>query len=296
MALTQGQLNYWKKRTGRQNLTVGQAAYQRAQAKAAAPKPAPKVQPLSPAQKTWTVPNASGQTGQQQLYQAYMAKNPQAALPTPAGGTPQAPELPASPAAWQDSGYWNAIGQLAFQRNQKLQELSTEGEQDRTNSDEALRRFREIQPEQETAATNQANKAGLLYSGTLGKNLGDIRVNAIRQESDMRGAYDNRERARAAARQALENGATLEEAAAQAEAIDRATTRDSEAASTRSLVTESLIPPDAQDAGVDVGTPSPRTGGRKNTNKTPSYLPRGYANWSQQQRSRYWARRRKARR
>lgn len=296
MALTQGQLNYWKKRTGRQNLTMGQAAYQRAQAKAAPKPPAPpKPSVVPPATRTWLRPNASGLTGQQQLWQAWKAKNPGQPLPEPAGGIP--PEnAPADPNAWQDAGYWNKLGQLAFQRNQRLGELDTEGQQDKTNFQESLRRFREMQPRQEEQATNSANRAGLLYSGILGRELGDIRTNAIRQEADMQGAYDNRERARAAARQALQDGATLEEAAAAAEAVDRQTGRDSEAAGSRSLVRESLIPTDNLDAGVDVGTPSPKRGGRKNTNRTPSYLPRGYANWSKQQRSRYWARRRKARR
>lgn len=294
MALTAGQLNYWKNRTGRPKLTLGQAAFQRAQARAAKP-PTPQLAGPSPADKTWTVPNASGLTGQQQLYSAYMAKNPGAQLPTPAGGIPPADQT-ADPESFKDSTYWATVGQQNFNRQTQEQQLRTQGEEDQTNTQEALRRFREQLPRQEEGATNAANKSGLLYSGTLGRNLGDLRVNAIRGESDMQGAYDSRARAREAARVALENGGTLEEATAAAQAVDRQTTRDTGDADTGSLVAESPIPTDNLDAGVDVGTPSPKSGGRANTNRTPQYLPRGYSNWSAQQRSRYWARRRKARR
>src|SRR4051794_17664361 len=96
MSLTPGQLNYWKSKTKRPSLTIGQAAYQRAQAQlnpTAHAGPAPP----TPAKKTWKLPNKSGLTGQQQLYSAYMAKNPGATLPTPAGGIPPAP--PTDPTA-----------------------------------------------------------------------------------------------------------------------------------------------------------------------------------------------------
>jgi hypothetical protein len=294
VALSQGQLNYWRKRTQRPKLTMGQAAYQRAQAKAAPKAPAPPKLTPSPADTTWTKPNASGMTGQQQLYAAYMKKNPGAQLPAPVGGIPNDPNS-VHPSNWQDSTYFTRLAAARLERQNKMTDLQTEDQSDLTGHQESLRRFREQLPRQEEQATEDANRAGLLYSGHLGKGLGDIRTQAIRQETDMQIGFDNRQRARAAARKALADGGTLEDAAMAAEAVDRAINRDSDAALSRSLVSESLIPPDAQDAGVDVGTPSPARGGRQNTNRTPDYLPRGYANWDQKRRSRYWAKRRKAR-
>lgn len=274
MALSQGQLSYWRKRTGRPKLTLGQAAYQRAQ-RLQAPKASINpphravVHPATPAPIT----------------------PPRAQTDPPAGVVDQTMQ----PGNFQDAQYFTDVGKNTLSRNTQLAQMDQTASEDQTAYAEALRRFREQQPRQEETTVNQANKAGLLYSGTLGRELGDIRTNAIRQEADMRGAYDSRQRARQAARQALMDGGTLDDAAAAAAAVDRQIQRDTSAADSRSLVQESLIPPDAQDAGVDVGTPSPKRGGRQNTNRTPNYLPRGYANWDQKKRSRYWARRRKAR-
>ncbi|HET6315200.1 MAG TPA: hypothetical protein VFG86_01995, partial [Chloroflexota bacterium] len=161
---------------------------------------------------------------------------------------------------------------------------------------ENLRRLQEQTPVELRMTTRAANRAGGLYSGALGRQLGDIRTTAIRREAGLLSDYQAGQRARAEARRALEEGATVEEAAARAEAIDRQTNRDQQAASERALVAESAIPADQLDAGVDVGTPSPRTGRRRSTQATPSYLPRGYAGWDLARRRSYWQRRRKARR
>jgi hypothetical protein len=258
VALTPGQLNYWKARTKRPNLTMGQAVYQRAQAKL---NPAAKPAGPSPATKTWAPPD-----------------------PT------------ADPNYTLDAGYFAQVAKQRFEAQQKRVQLDEEGTSALSGYNESLRRMQEQTPRQMETATNQANKAGLLYSGTLGRNLGDIQTTALRAQGDLRGSYDQGERARAAARTALEQGATVDEAAAAAEAIDRQMTRDQTAAQERGLVPESTIPPDTLDAGVDVGTPSPKKGGRANTQSTPKYLPRGYAQKTLAQRRAYWQQRRKARR
>lgn len=290
MALSPGQLNYWRARTKRPNLTLGQAAYQRAQAKLN-PTAAP-----SPATKTWLLPNKSGLTGQQQLYRAYMAKNPTAKLPTPAGGVPAPADPTVDPSDARDATYFAQVAKQRFEAQQRRAQLDQQSSEALTGYTESSRRMQEQTPLQLRAATASANKAGLLYSGTLGKNLGDINTQAIRSQLDLRSNYDQGERARQAARDALEQGATVDEAAAEAEAVDRGIARDQTAATNRALVAESPIPPDQQDAGVDVGTPTPKKGKRVSTQATPKYLPKGYSNWSLTRRRAYWQARRKARR
>ena len=152
-------------------------------------------------------------------------------LPQTGGGAfvPYAPgndEAQATP----DAQYIAEAAKRAFERQQQLQQLNSQDANDTTDTNEQRRRYDENVVKQVQASKQNAAKAGLFYSGTLGKQLGEQETAATRQRSDMATQLARRQSARAAARQALEQGADLDEAAAYAASIDRQIDRDSSAA------------------------------------------------------------------
>ena len=177
-----------------------------------------------------------------------------------------------------DSTYYADIASARHDVQTKEAQLQEQGANDAAARTEALRRISEAQPKQEYAATANANARGLFYSTALGQNLGDIKTANAQKVGDLNTQFDQRERARSAARAALESGLSIQEAAFAAQAADRATQRASDAADAGALAYE----------GAGASTAAPAT-------SRPSYLPAGYEGWSAAMKSRYWARRRKAR-
>lgn len=203
--------------------------------------------------------------------------------PAPAGPPPPAPAMPTAavpqggPESFMDAEYLAWRAQKQFEDNQQRATWDAEDKGDESSRGEAIRRLMQRRPEDLQRADVTHNKAGLFYSGMLGKERGQIEGDYVRQQADTNSDYDARRNARDAARQALEQGYTIEEAAQLAAAADRKTGRDLEAADARALVSED---PAAVDAGPTpaAGTATlPRTavvpprhssgGGR---NKTPN--------------------------
>lgn len=154
--------------------------------------------------------------------------------PTPVAGTPpqaggQAPFAP-------DATYFTDLARQRFQVQQQLASYTRQSAEDRTGFTESQRRLAEQEPLAQQNANEGYNRQGLFYSGALGKEKARLATQYARSRADMRSSFDKRERARAEARRALEAGASIEEAAALAAAVDRGIDRDTQAADANALV------------------------------------------------------------
>jgi hypothetical protein len=155
--------------------------------------------------------------------------------------TPAAPAAPAAPSVDpsgdpRDSQYLAESAQDTFSRNQQLSSLAAQDASAATNYAEALRRYKEQLPNQQRAELVNANKAGLAQSTYLSERQANNAIQAQRHESDMASQYEAERAAREAARQALLQGATVEEASRLAEAAGRQFDRDTSAADANALV------------------------------------------------------------
>ena len=190
----------------------------------------------------------------------YRPPSPAKGLPAPAvpGGVPgqSPPGQPQAPANefTPDAEYLAAAAQRAFDRKAALDNLTSQGTTDKADTQEAIRRLLGQAPEQRQGIKQGANKAGLLYGSTLGKNLDAFEADLTQKQGDINLDFQRREDARAAARQAIESGAPLEEAAAMAEATTRQIERDTSAANAGALVPT---------PGPAAATPTVRTGRRR---------------------------------
>jgi hypothetical protein len=142
-----------------------------------------------------------------------------------------------------DAQYYADAAQRLFQKNQQLASFDTAHTRDTTQLSEALRQMREQQPLQQGQAQAGANKAGLFYSTALGNQLGSIAKTFAQRQSQAQTSYQQAEDARTAARAALEQGYTLDDAAARAAAADRQIGRDTSAADAGALVAETPTAP-----------------------------------------------------
>jgi hypothetical protein len=129
-----------------------------------------------------------------------------------------------------DAEYLAAAAQRQFERTQALQGLTTQSSTDKADTAEAIRRLTSAAPEQRQGIKQSANRAGLFYSGQLGKQLGNFEADLTQRQGDVTTDWQRREDAREAARAAIEQGRPLEEAAALAEAAGRQVNRDAVAA------------------------------------------------------------------
>jgi hypothetical protein len=174
---------------------------------------------------------------------AFAPRNPNAHLQGAARSAfapaaPGAPPNASPPGQPQESGatfapdaeYLATAAQRQFERTQALQGLTTQGSTDKSDTQEAIRRLTAAAPEQRQGIKQSANKAGLFYSGQLGKQQDAFEADLTQRQGDINTDYQRREDARAAARTAIEQGAPLEEAASMAEAAGRQVNRDSIAA------------------------------------------------------------------
>jgi hypothetical protein len=156
------------------------------------------------------------------------------ARPPVAGQPPNAspPGMPQQPSATfaPDAEYLAAAAQRQFERSQALQGLTSQSSTDKADTAEAIRRLTSAAPEQRQGIKQSANKAGLFYSGQLGKQLGAFEADLTQRQGDINLDAQRREDARAAARTAIEQGMPLEEAAALAESAGRQVQRDATAA------------------------------------------------------------------
>lgn len=157
-----------------------------------------------------------------------------------------------------DAQYLSEAALRLFQRRQKLEELDRQSGQGQQDLQEAIRRLGEQRTTSLQTTTEGANRQGLLYSGQLGKRLGDVETQFTRQQGDMTRDQERQQAAIAAARHAIEAGAPLEEAAASAAASDRQIQRDEDAAAANMLVTNPKTPAAAKPAAPKLAKPKPK--------------------------------------
>jgi hypothetical protein len=145
-----------------------------------------------------------------------------------------------------DAQYYAEQAQRLFQKNQQIASFDTAHTRDTTQLSEALRQMRAQQPLDQGKAQVGASKAGLFYGSALGNQLGQIAKTYTQRQSQAQTSYQQAEDARTAARAALEQGYTLDDAAARAAAADRQIGRDQSAADAGALVAETQASTDAQ--------------------------------------------------
>jgi hypothetical protein len=156
--------------------------------------------------------------------------------PQPAAQAPQAAQPPGQ--FTPDAQYYADQAQRLFQNNQQLASFDTAHTRDQTQLQEALRQMAVQQPRDEQTTRVNANTQGLFYSTTLGNRLSDVAKTYAQRQSQAQSAYQQAEDARTAARAALQQGYTLDDAAARAAAADRQIGRDQSAADAGALVAE----------------------------------------------------------
>lgn len=120
---------------------------------------------------------------------------PTVAPPVAAPQAPQAPQ-PAKPPSYLDAQYFTNLAQARYQADQDIAGLNQQSTYEKAALAEALRRMAENQSAQEQSTTSAGNAAGLLYSGALGRQLGDVRTDFFRQRSDAQNTFDQSEAGR----------------------------------------------------------------------------------------------------
>jgi hypothetical protein len=107
----------------------------------------------------------------------------------PTLGTPSA--TPAAQADPRDAQYFNDVAKLDQFYTSRKADLTASGEELARNLTKNNSLLAEQQPKDELSAKQNANKAGLFYSGALGKNLGDVAESYARRKSDLQSSYES---------------------------------------------------------------------------------------------------------
>lgn len=128
-----------------------------------------------------------------------------------------------------------ARAQAVFDATSKRAAIQAAGSYDASDLEEAIRRMLLQRPDEENAAKNTANAAGLASSSTLVKNLGDIGTRYVRGEADARQAYGRRESERQTQLGEVGQAGLLSDAAIDAALADRLAQRDADAAANNAL-------------------------------------------------------------
>lgn len=174
-------------------------------------------------------------------------------------GVPAAPGAPvdSGPAQFSpDSQYFQWDAAALAKKQTDLAENDQQGVTNQTTYQTALRKLKEQQPVDESAASSGANRSGLFYSSNLGNKLGDIAKSYVERRGQTQASFDQSERARAAARAAIEAGYGVDQAAQYAASLDRQLGRDQSAADAGALVAEGA--PGGQATTRTVTTSAPR--------------------------------------
>jgi hypothetical protein len=155
---------------------------------------------------------------------------PHAAPRPPALAAPRAAQRavpPAAPAATApasplDAQYEAQIAQNQFRANQQIAQINALGQNERAALGENLRLLGEREPVLEQGTTNRANASGLLYSGTLGRSIGDLQTQFVRSQARLNDTFGQREASRQAQLSGIDQQLGFDDLAARLAAIDRA--------------------------------------------------------------------------
>lgn len=134
-------------------------------------------------------------------------------------GTP----APASPAPIPlDAQYFNDWASEQFKANAQRTQLLSAHDLDVSQRDQSLQQLAERQPVLKQQATDQANARGLLYSGALGNQIGELASKYTQDTGEISNAFGQREADRQLQLRALEDGLPLQRLAMELASIDRA--------------------------------------------------------------------------
>lgn len=129
--------------------------------------------------------------------------NPKTLTPrAPAAPTPFSPTTSSAPSIGtqsqsipqsdpRDAQYFNDVAKLNQYYSTQKTSLTASGEELVRNLAKNNNLLAEQQPKDELASKQNANKAGLFYSGALGKNLGDIAQSYARRRSDLQSEFES---------------------------------------------------------------------------------------------------------
>lgn len=156
-----------------------------------------------------------------------LGSQPRAPLQAPgAPAPPAAAPGPAAPADPRDSRYFNDLSRFDFQAGESRRRIGEQSAFEKASMAEAIRRLTEAQPQIEQRATNGANSRGLLFSGALGQQIGDLRTDTLRRQTDAQNTFDQHETQRRGQLGAIDAGLIEDRKSALQDAIDRAVQGD----------------------------------------------------------------------
>lgn len=112
--------------------------------------------------------------------------SPTASSASSIGNTPSIPQ--SDP---RDAQYFNDVAKLNQFYSSQKGDLTASGQELARNLTKNNALLAEQQPKDELGAKQNANNAGLFYSGALGKNLGDIAQSYARRRSDLQSSYES---------------------------------------------------------------------------------------------------------
>lgn len=171
-----------------------------------------------------------------------------AAAPVPPPPAPPSPPAPVAPPNPLDAQYYNDMGIAQSRANQQIAQLNATGANERAALGENLRLLSQQEPITEQNFTNKANLAGLLYSGNLGRSIGDLQTQFVRQQARMNDTFSQHEAARQAQISGIGEQLGFTDLAARLAAIERA----SAAAQTAPLTPGAPAPTTAKQPVVTV--------------------------------------------
>jgi hypothetical protein len=155
-----------------------------------------------------------------------------------------------------DSQFFQWDASAIAKKQADLAENAQQGVVNQTTYQSALKRLKEQQPLDESNQQSASNRQGLFYSTNLGNKLGDIAKSYVERRSQTQQTFDQAERARAAARAAIEAGYGVDQAAQYAAAADRQISRDQSAADSGALVAEQPPPSPGSSVTSQIAPPS----------------------------------------
>lgn len=97
----------------------------------------------------------------------------------------------------RDATYFNDIAKLEQFYASRKADLQAAGEQDARDLAKSNQALSEQRPKDDLSAKQNANKAGLFYSGFLGKNLGEIEKSYATRRADLQTRFQDNANARA---------------------------------------------------------------------------------------------------
>lgn len=122
----------------------------------------------------------------------------------------------------RDARYWRDVSRLMFDRNQQLSQLQTEEVYGRTAYEKALENLAQRTPTELRGVKESANRGGALYSSRTGDALSSVLQGAASARGELESGFRDESSMREFMRSQIEQGMAIEEAAALAESIDRA--------------------------------------------------------------------------